>query len=98
MGILKCSDSLLLPMLTEPVEAVIRRWPLPAMALVLALALVQTPVHASLEAYDALLASEAGSGPEPIARLTNVVALSGSNRVPFDFGASSGDATMEFIL
>ena len=54
-----------------------------------------TPV---LTKYDAAIAADASSGLVPLATLTNIVTLTGSGLVPFDFGPTSGDTTMEFIL
>lgn len=53
---------------------------------------------ASLESYDAAIASDTVGGLVPLARLTASVTLTGANRVAFNFGNSSGDVTMEFIL
>ena len=53
---------------------------------------------ASLEAYDGAINDDAVGGLVPVARLTSAVTLSGSSRAAFDFGANSGDVTMEFIL
>jgi hypothetical protein len=54
-----------------------------------------TPI---LTKYDAAIAADASGGLTPLATLTNIVTLTGSGLVPFDFGATSGDTTMEFIL
>lgn len=55
--------------------------------------------HASLALYDAAITEDAGgAGPVPIAQLTSAVTFSGSNRSAFDFGATSGSVTMEFIV
>jgi len=51
-----------------------------------------------LDKYDAAIAADAAGGLTPLALLTNTVTLNGSGGVPFDFGATSGDTTMEFIL
>ncbi|MHC1768680.1 MAG: LamG-like jellyroll fold domain-containing protein [Verrucomicrobiia bacterium] len=51
-------------------------------------------VTPDLTAYDAAITADA---PAPVAKLTTPVVLSGS-AVPFDFGPTSGDATIEFIL
>jgi hypothetical protein len=51
-----------------------------------------------LDTYDAAIAADAASGLAPVASLTNAVALTGSGGVPFDFGYTFGDVTMEFIL
>lgn len=57
-----------------------------------------TPALATLEAYDNAISSDAAAGLPPTAKLTNAVTLTGANRVGFNFGANSGDVTMEFIL
>ncbi|HAM71628.1 MAG TPA: hypothetical protein DCM86_08305, partial [Verrucomicrobiales bacterium] len=51
-----------------------------------------------LENYDAVIAADAAAGVLPVASLTSAITLSGSAGVAFDFGALSGDATLEFIL
>ncbi|MFO1500912.1 MAG: CotH kinase family protein [Verrucomicrobiota bacterium] len=48
--------------------------------------------------YDQAIAEDAGAGLVPLARLRAPVQLSGSDRVPFDFGSTGDDTTMEFIL
>lgn len=48
--------------------------------------------------YDAAIAADKAGGLEPLATLTNIVTLTGSGLVPFDFGPTSGDTSMEFIL
>lgn len=53
-----------------------------------------TPV---LTNYDAVITADSTNLP-PVATLTNAVTLSGSGGAPFDFGVTSGDVTMEFIL
>ncbi|HOW66965.1 MAG TPA: hypothetical protein P5055_15740 [Candidatus Paceibacterota bacterium] len=59
------------------------------------LTVLVTPV---LSAYDAAIAADTAGGLTPLATLTNIVTLTGSGGVPFDFGFSAGDVTMEFIL
>ncbi len=54
--------------------------------------------RASLPAYDAVIAIDASSGLATLSKLTNTLALTGANRGAFNFGANSGDVTMEFIL
>src|SRR5688572_5892295 len=54
-----------------------------------------TKLEDALGAYDAAITA---STTAAVARLTNSVTLDGTNGVPFDFGATSGDVTMEFIL
>jgi hypothetical protein len=51
-----------------------------------------------LTGYDAAIAADTAGGLVPLATLTNIVTLTGSGLVPFDFGPTSGDASMEFIL
>jgi hypothetical protein len=57
-----------------------------------------THTRASLGVYDSAIASDAAAGLVPVALLTNAVTLTGANRAAFDFGANSGDVTMEFVL
>lgn len=59
-------------------------------------ALAQTP----LEIYDSSIAADAllASPLIPAATLTTPVVLTGTSGSAFDFGATSGDVTMEFIL
>src|SRR5678815_2379683 len=54
--------------------------------------------RATLVAYDGAIAAGAMGGLIPRAKLTNAVTLSGANRAAFDFGANSGDVTIEFVL
>jgi hypothetical protein len=65
---------------------------------VLSAALTAPSAPASLGGYDGAIAADAASGLAPLARLTNAVVLTGATRGAFNFGANSGDATMEFIL
>lgn len=54
-----------------------------------------------LEIYDAAIAADAALGPDaqvPVSTLTQAVNLTGTAGVAFDFGVTSGDVTMEFIL
>lgn len=66
----------------------------------LAAALLFTPSHApaSLATYDTIVSADAAAGLPTLARLTTNAVLTGANRVAFNFGANSGDVTMEFIL
>lgn len=57
-------------------------------------ALAQTP----LENYDAAVATDAAGGLTPVAKLTTAVSFTGTGGSAFNFGATSGDATIEFIL
>lgn len=59
---------------------------------------VRVSVTPRLDKYDAAIAADKASGLAPLATLTNVATLTGSGGVPFDFGATAGDTTMEFIL
>src|SRR5258705_137041 len=56
------------------------------------------PARASLNNYDVVIVTDAGSGLTPLARLTNAVTFFGTNKAAFNFGASSGDVTIEFVL
>lgn len=69
-----------------------------ASLLCLLLALAAPAARASLSGYDAAIAADAGSGLAPLAKLTNAAVLTGANRAAFNFGANSGDVTMEFIV
>ena len=42
--------------------------------------------------------ADQAAGLVPSATLTQAVTLTGAGGVPFNFGATSGDVTMEFIL
>ncbi len=53
---------------------------------------------ASLGAYDSSITADVSTGLTPLARMTNAVTLTGANRAAFNFGASSGDVTIEFVL
>ena len=60
-------------------------------------ALAQTP----LEVYDLAIAADASHPTAPlvpVATLTTPVVLTGTSGSAFDFGVTSGDVTMEFIL
>jgi len=59
---------------------------------------VKVLVDPRLDLYDSTIAQDATGGLVPLASLTNTVSLDGTNGVPFDFGPTSGDTTMEFIL
>jgi Concanavalin A-like lectin/glucanases superfamily len=63
-----------------------------------ATAKVKVLVDPQLALYDAAIAADQTSGLTPLATLTNTVTLDGTAGSPFDFGATSGDTTMEFIL
>src|SRR3954447_7591353 len=60
--------------------------------------LAATLAYSSVQNYDRVIADDIPSGLNPVARLTNAVTLTGANRASFNFGANSGDVTMEFIL
>ena len=66
--------------------------------MLLLIALAGSSANASLPAYDAAIAADAGSGLTPLATLTTPAVLNGANFVAFNFGANSGDVTMEFVL
>ncbi|MCP4456160.1 MAG: hypothetical protein GY809_32280, partial [Planctomycetes bacterium] len=53
---------------------------------------------ASLETYDQAIEADRAAGLPPLATLTSPVTLTGANKVTFDFGRTSRDVTMEFIL
>jgi len=53
---------------------------------------------ASLQTYDQAIEEDQAAGYSPAARLTAPVALTGSNKASFNFGKTSGDVTIEFIL
>lgn len=59
---------------------------------------VASQSHASLDAYDAAITDDARGGLRPLARLTSALTFRGQDRVAFDFGATSGDTTIEFVL
>lgn len=60
---------------------------------------VRLQINPELGAYDTVIAVDATAGLTPVAKLTTpVLAVGDWAGVPFDFGATSGDATMEFIL
>ncbi len=77
------------------VSALLRRL---ALGLVLLFAIGATTAIASLPAYDTVVNSDATNGLPTLAKLTNTVTFTGANREPFNFGAGSGDVTIEFIL
>ena len=53
---------------------------------------------ASLNSYDTAINADAAAGTSPLAKLTSAATFTGANRLAFNFGANSGDVTMEFIL
>ena len=55
-------------------------------------------VDPNLSAYDAVITADAASGLAPLAKLTSQFYTLGTIGVPFNFGTSSGDGTMEFIV
>ena len=55
-------------------------------------------VTPQLDDYDAAIAADTAAGLTPLVTLTEPVTLTGAGNVPFDFGFSSGDVTIEFIL
>ena len=82
--------------LSSSVSSLVRRLSLVAVATA-AISLTVT-ASASLPAYDDAVAADIGTGLNPLARLTNSAVLNGSTRVAYNFGANSGDVTMEFVL
>ncbi len=58
-----------------------------------------TPLlYADLEAYDEIIQSDLALGLTPTARLMEAEVFPGGRRAAFDFGETSGDVTIEFIL
>ena len=51
-----------------------------------------------LDNYDAVINADSANGVIPTATLTSEITLTGAAGSPFNFGAVSGDATIEFIL
>src|SRR5512136_1099049 len=49
----------------------------------------------ALSAYDAAITADSTAA---LAKLTNLVTFDGTAGTPFNFGATSGDTTMEFIV
>lgn len=60
----------------------------------------QTLAQTPLEIYDSSIAADAllSTPLTPVATLSSPVVLTGTNGSAFDFGVTSGDVTMEFIL
>ena len=56
------------------------------------------PAQATLDKYDSTINEDAATGLVPLAKMTSAAALTGHTRAAFNFGNSSGDVTMEFIL
>jgi hypothetical protein len=54
--------------------------------------------HATLDDYDGVITNDMKDGLSPVARLTEPVAIGGTNRAAFNFGNVTGNATFEFIL
>lgn len=76
-------------------------WPLvSAAACVVAGLFLPAPAAAatSLPTYDNAVAVDASGGLTPAARLTSPAVFTGANRLAFNFGTVSNDATFEFIL
>ena len=73
-------------------------FPVQFLRLILAICLVAPAARASLDDYDSVITADAGGGLKPVARLPAAVTLTGTNKIPFDFGPTSGDVTFEFIL
>jgi hypothetical protein len=55
-------------------------------------------VNPRLDLYDSTIAADTAAGLTPLATLNSTVNLTGTAGEPFDFGATMGDTTMEFIL
>ena len=54
--------------------------------------------QASLQTYDQAIEEDRSAGISPLATLTSPVTFTGANKAAFNFGHTSGDVTMEFIL
>jgi len=54
--------------------------------------------QASLQTYDQIIKADHTGGLSALATLTSPVVLTGTNKASFNFGHTSGDVTMEFIL
>jgi hypothetical protein len=63
-----------------------------------ALVCAASTAWASLDAYDAAIAATTANGLTPLATLTTPVTLTGTGGAPFDFGVTTDDVTIEFIL
>jgi hypothetical protein len=61
-------------------------------------ATVRLMVDPRLDLYDSAIAADTTGGLVPLSTLTNTVTLTGTAGESFDFGLTSGDTTMEFIL
>jgi len=59
---------------------------------------IPASARASLTAYDSSVTADAAAGLTPTAKLTSAATFSGANRLAFNFGTNSGDATIEFIV
>ena len=55
-------------------------------------------LRGSVESYDAAVTTDSTGGLVPAARLTTATVFTGANRLGFNFGTVSGDATFEFIV
>ncbi len=64
----------------------------------LGLSLIPAPINASVESYDNAINVDAAGGLTPASRLTTATVFTGANRLAYNFGAVSGDATFEFVL
>ncbi len=54
--------------------------------------------QASLQTYDEIIKADQMAGLSTLATLVSPVVLTGANKAPFNFGHTSGDVTLEFIL
>ncbi len=63
-----------------------------------AVASIKVLVNPRLDLYDSTIAADATGGLTPLATLTTTTYLTNTAGEPFDFGATYGDTTMEFIL
>ena len=55
-------------------------------------------VDATVASYDAVIADDNATGLPFVTRLISPVTLTGANRASFDFGNTTGDVTIEFVL
>ena len=76
----------------------VSRWSLIWLGVLCILSGTTTALRASTKAYDEAIQADTSLGLRPTALLTSARTFNGSNRSSFDFGATSGDVTMEFIL
>ncbi len=61
-------------------------------------ALLQLKSHAALVDYDTVISTDSVAGIKPLASRVTAASFNDLNRVSFNFGNTSGDATIEFIV